>query len=329
MTELETQSKNSGTTRHRLPPTPQGSVRELVRDPLNYFLSITREHGDIVCYRPAPDTAYLINHPDYVHHVLVDNRANYSKDTSSNQAFKTAIGPGLINYEGDEWRERRRLMQPNFHIDRLEPLDGMIVQAASDMLDRWQERFDAARPIDIPREMAALTMRITCQALFGVDLHEEVYAIGELINGVATLLEKPNHPRLQSAIHEYAGVADRIIEAHRRDAANHDDLLSTMMTAGAEHGGRGLTDEQLRNEVMGLLLAGHETTANALTWAYYLLAKHPWASDRLRDEVRRNPRRAPALRSRCGQPGLSATRSGREPAALSPGVDHGPTRHRG
>ena len=112
-----------------LPPSPKGNLRELVRNPLNYFLFLTRQYGDIVCYRSAPDTAYLINHPDYIHHVLVENRHNYHKDTYSNQTFQKVIGPGLITFEDEEWLNRRRIMQPAFHRNRLERLDGMIVQS--------------------------------------------------------------------------------------------------------------------------------------------------------------------------------------------------------
>ena len=199
MDQPELNPQLSPTPWHPLPPTPHGNLRELVRNPLNYFLTITREFGDIICYRPAPDTAVLINHPDFIHHVLVDNHRNYTKDTFSNQAFKKAIGPGLINFEGEAWLRQRRLMQPAFHHSRLEPMDGMIVQATLDMLDRWQISRTNHQPVDVAREMAALTMTITCRALFGVDLGTEVYAIGEIINSVATLLEKPNHPRLQQA----------------------------------------------------------------------------------------------------------------------------------
>jgi cytochrome P450 len=288
MTQSELNSRTPPITGHRLPPTPQGSLRDLVRDPLNYFLSITRQYGDIVCYRPAPETAYLINHPDYIHHVLVDNHRNYNKDTYSNQAFKKAIGPGLINFEGDAWLRQRRLMQPAFHQNRLEALDGVIVQATSDMLDRWQTCYDNSQTVDVAREMAALTMTITCRVLFGVDLGSEVNAIGEIINGVATLLEKPNHPRLQQAAREFSGVVDGIIAQRRRDFSDQGDLMSLLMTARAEDGETRIDDQQLRNEVMGLLLAGYETTANALTWTYYLLSQNPWASRRLRDEVQQD-----------------------------------------
>ncbi|OGO26781.1 MAG: hypothetical protein A2W33_02355 [Chloroflexi bacterium RBG_16_52_11] len=269
----------------RLPPIPVGSVRELVRNPLNYFLALTRQYGDITCYRPAPDTAYLINHPDYIRQVLIDNHHNYSKDTYSNQAFKLAIGPGLLNFEGDAWLRQRRLMQPAFHHARIESYEPMIVQTTQSLLDRWQRHYENSQPVDVAREMAALTMAITARAFLGVDLSNIVGSLGEIINGVADLLEKPNHPRVQQARSEYAAVVDQIIQERRKDDQPGGDLLSALMTARDEAGQMLMDDGQLRYEVMGLLLAGYETTASALTWTYYLLSQNLWAMERLRHEA--------------------------------------------
>jgi cytochrome P450 len=162
----------------------------------------------------------------------------------------------------------------------------MIVQAASDMLDRWQECYETGQPVDVARQMAALTMTVTARLLFGVDLGNEVNEIGELINSVADLLQRPNHPRLHAAADQFRAVVERIIQERRRDFHDQGDLLSALMTARSEDTGALLDDQALRNEVMGLLLAGYETTANALTWTYYLLSQNPWASQRLRQEVR-------------------------------------------
>jgi cytochrome P450 len=268
-----------------LPPAPHGSARQLVRNPLSYFLSITQQYGDIVCYRPAPDPAYLINHPDYIRHILVENNRNYSKDTYSNQAFKQIIGEGLINLEGDTWLRHRRLMQPAFHHSRLDKLDGMIVQATLDMLDQWQIFAESDQPVDIAREMAALTMTITSRALFGVDLGDEVKAVGEIINSVANLTEKPRDPRLQQAAREFRAVVERIIQQRRKDFQDQGDLLSSLMIARDDYSGAVLNDNQLENEVMGLLLAGHETTANALTWTFYALSQNLWAYEQMRTEI--------------------------------------------
>jgi cytochrome P450 len=162
----------------------------------------------------------------------------------------------------------------------------MIVQAAQEMLRRWQLNYAQAQPVDVAREMAALTMSITARALFGVDLGDEVNAIGEIVNGVADIFEKPNHPRVQEASRQFAAVVERIIQQRRQNFHDQGDLLSSLITARHEDTGAAMDDNQLKNEVMGLLLAGYETTANALTWTQYLLSQNPWAADRLRSEVR-------------------------------------------
>ena len=128
----------------KTPPVAAGrNLRHLVRDPLGYFQAITAEYGDIVCYRPAPDTAYLINHPDFVRHVLVDNNRNYSKETHTNQVFNQVVAEGLLTTEGDTWRRQRRMMQPAFHRTRLELMDSMIAEATGSLLQSWREAFCA------------------------------------------------------------------------------------------------------------------------------------------------------------------------------------------
>lgn len=282
----------------RLPPVPaRGSVRDLVRDPLRFFMTITSEYGDIVCYRPAPDTAYLINNPDYVRHVLVDNNRNYSKETHTNQVFHKVVAEGLLTSEGETWRRQRRLMQPAFHHTRLEPLDVMIAEATEAMLVRWQGYLQQNVPLDIAREMAALTLTITTRALFGVILGDAVVEIGEMVNRAIRFMEKPSDPRVKQSMSELNEVVDRIIQQRRHEFRDGGDLLSSMMTAHDSLTGESMSDEQLRSQIMTLMLAGYETTANALTWTWYLLSQHGWATERLRHEVRdtlhgRSPRYA-------------------------------------
>lgn len=270
----------------RYPPIPRSNLRELVRNPLSFFTSITQQYGDIVCYRPAPDMAYLLNHPDYVRHVLVENNRNYSKATYSNQIFKKVVGDGLITAEGDEWLQQRRLMQPAFHHSRLERLDGLIVQATQEMLARWETAYARGEMVDIAREMAALTLTVTARALFGVNLGERVNAIGEIVNRAALLFEKPSHPALRQSAQEFRAVTDEIIRERRRDFKDTGDLLSSLILARDESSGQGLSDAQLGEQLCGLLLAGYETTANALTWTWYLLSQNPWAAERIREEAR-------------------------------------------
>ena len=271
---------------HRLPPTITGAnMRELVRDPLQFFQNIALKYGDIVCYRPAPEPAYLLNHPDYIRHVLVDNNRNYSKATRSNQIFGKVVGEGLVTAEGETWRKQRRMMQPAFHHTRIEKLDSLIVEVAHSMLDRWQLAYETNQPVDIAREMAALTLTVTMRALFGVDLGDEVRELGEIINRAANYFEKPSNPQLIQSAREFGEIVDRIIQQRKQNFKDGGDLLSSMILARDESGS-GMEDEQLRNQVMTLTLAGYETTASTLTWTWHLLSQNLWAVDRLRSEIR-------------------------------------------
>ncbi len=271
----------------RLPPAPTtSSIRQLIRDPLNFFQTITTQYGDIVCYRPAPDPAVLINHPDYVRHVLLDNNRNYSKATYSNMIFNKVIGEGLLTSEGEVWRKQRRMMQPAFHHTRLEQLDRMITDATGAMLDGWQRLYEEGRPIDLPREMSALTLTVTTRALFGVDLGDEVREVGEIVNRAASFLEKPSNPKLIQSASELSALVDRIIQQRKRDFRDAGDLLSSLIMARDEHTGAAMGDEQMRSQILTLMLAGYETTASALTWTWYLLAQHGWALERVRREAR-------------------------------------------
>src|SRR5512142_501822 len=271
----------------RMPPSASvGSLRQLIREPLNFFHTITEQCGDIVCYRPAPDPAVLINHPDFVRHVILDNNRNYSKATYSNMIFNKVIGEGLLTSEGETWRKQRRMMQPAFHHARLEQLDRMITDATGAMLDGWQRHYEEGLPIDLPREMSALTLTVTTRALFGVDLGDEVREVGEIVNRAASYLEKPSHPKLIQSVGELSALVDRIIQQRKRDFKDAGDLLSSLIMARDEHTGAAMGDEQMRSQIMTLMLAGYETTASALTWTWYLLAKHPWAVERVRSEAR-------------------------------------------
>ena len=271
----------------KIPPSPPGSMRAQIRAPLSFFLTLTRTYGDIVCYRAAPEPAYLVNHPDYVRRVLVDNNRNYSKETYINQMFKTAVGNGLLTSEGEVWRKQRRLMQPAFHHQRLEKLDGLITGAAGAMLERWGAAAEAGQAIDIAREMASLTLTITTKALFGIDLGEDVNSVGAAVNMGADLLERPKNPRFRKALQSVKDVVERIISERRLAHEDTGDLLSMLLQVRDEETGLGMDNQQLRDQVITLLLAGYETTASALTWTWYLLSQHPESAERMQAESRR------------------------------------------
>ncbi len=270
-----------------MPPNPRGSTRELVRQPLSFFLAIARQYGDVVCYRSAPEVAFLVNHPDHIRHILVDNNKNYSKATYSNTKFKDVIADGLLVSEGDSWLRQRRLMQPAFHQNRLTQLVPLVTSETARVIERMDAAAAEGQPVDISKLMASLTLSITTKALFGVDLGDEVNNVGDVINMAADLLEKPKHARFQNALQYMDQVVMSIIEERRRTNTDIGDLLSKLLQARDEETGQGMDNQQLRNQVITLLLAGYETTANALTWTWYLLAQNPKSAARLRDEAAR------------------------------------------
>ena len=269
-----------------MPPSSRGSARELVRQPLSFFLTITRQYGDIVCYRSAPEVAFLVNHPDHIRHILVENNKNYSKATYSNTKFKDEIADGLLVSEGDSWLRQRRLMQPAFHQNRLAQLVPLVTGETQRVIEHLQAAAREGRPVDISKLMASLTLSITTKALFGVDLGEEVNNVGDMINMAADLLEKPKYARFQNALQYVDQVVFGIIEERRRTNVDTGDLLSKLLQARDEETGQGMDDRQLRNQVITLLLAGYETTANALTWTWYLLAQNPGQAEQMRAEAR-------------------------------------------
>lgn len=267
------------------PPVAHLRDRDQFREPLKFFLNLTRQFGDVVCYRPAPEPAYLINQPDYIKHILVENYRNYTKDTYINQMFKEAVADGLLTSEGETWRRERRLMQPAFHPHRLAGLVGIITARTANMLDRWELAYRRGEPILISQEMASLTLSITTNILFGIDLGEEVKRVGAAVDMGGALLERPNNPRFREGLQIIEEIVERIISIRRHTTVANSDLLSLLLQAQELLSGAGWDDRQLRHQMVTLLLAGYETTASALTWTWYLLAQNPSVADRLHEEA--------------------------------------------
>jgi cytochrome P450 len=209
------------------------------------------------------------------------------------------IGRGLFTSEGAFWLRQRRLAQPAFHRERLAGFAATMVTATEAMLERWGRETRLRGALDVAAEMSALTLEIVGRTLFSRDLTGEAETVGrallealELMNDrtmsvVATPLWWPTwrNARLRRAIRELDRTVLEIIAARRRDGVDRGDLLSMLLQVRDEEDGRGMTDRQLRDEVMTFVLAGHETTAVALSWTWLLLDRHPHVADRLREEV--------------------------------------------
>jgi cytochrome P450 len=268
------------------------------RDPLAFVSALAREYGDVVCLGLGPIRIYLLHHPDAVKHVLQDNNQNYVKGPVIGRV-KVLIGEGLFTSEGDFWRRQRRLAQPSFHRERIADFAATMVRCTAERLDRWETPARRGETLDVLAEMNALTLTVVGETLFGRDLSGEAREAGRAL---AVALEITAHRAMsylvspiwwpsarnrafRRAVATLDAVVYDIIDARRRARQPGDDLLGMLMAARDEETGETMSRRQLRDEVMTFLLAGHETTAVALSWTWYLLARHPEIGEQARAEV--------------------------------------------
>ena len=288
----------------RVPPGPRGnlvlgSTGDIYRDRLRFVLDVARTYGDVAQYRVAHMKMYQVNHPAGVERLLHDNHRNYSKDVATFGTLKLILGNGLFTSDGDFWRRQRRLAQPAFHRRRVAAFGELMTDATLEMLERWQPRVRRGQPLDVATEFMRLTMEVATRALFSTSVERDVdtisRAITTLLNDVTFRFTFPFYPPLRvptlrnrrflAARAALDSFIYRIIAERRRRPGEHDDLLTLLMEARDEETGEGMSDKQLRDEVITLFVAGHETTANALTWASYLLSTHVAVARRLQAEV--------------------------------------------
>src|SRR5215472_4197504 len=289
-------------SRYKTPPRLRslsllGSASEMQRDPLG-FLTRTRQYGYVVGMRFVFSPAYLVYHPDSVKHVLQENHRNYNKDVLTYKLFRPFLGLGLVTNDGDSWLHQRRLIQPAFHRKRLATYGTLMTGATVALLERWQTRAEGDAPLEITEEMMRLTLSIVGQALFSMDLSHETSTVGPAVTTLVKLLGNylyapfpplsiptPRNRHMLAAQRELDQVVNSIIARRRQQNVDTGDLLSMLLLARDEETGQGMNDRQVRDEVMTLLNAGHETTANALVWTWYLLSQHPEVERRLYDEL--------------------------------------------
>lgn len=269
--------------------------RTLQRDRLAALRHVARVYGDIVGFTVGRQRFLLLNHPDHVEDMLV-TRARLFKKGRALERAKRLLGEGLLTSEGDLHRRQRRLAQPAFHKQRIAGYAATMVAHAQKTSQRWRD----ADPLDISAEMNRLTLTIAGETLLGTDVERDAGGVREALTAVldafpitmsplAPLLERlplPSMRRYRRAQATLDRVIYRIIEERRARGDDRGDLLSMLLLARDEDadGGR-MSDTQVRDEAMTIFLAGHETTANALAWTWYLLAQHPDVERRLHHEI--------------------------------------------
>jgi cytochrome P450 len=265
-------------------------------NPLAFFTTLARTYGDVSAYRMAGEQLFLVNEPQLIRDVLVTHNRNFTKSRGLERS-RRLLGQGLLTSEGAMHLRQRRLMQPAFHRDRIAGYGDLMVGYADRMRQGWR----GGATVDIAREMNRLTLSIVGKTLFDVDVEQQAAAVGEALTAVmesfwmmmlpfAEVLERLPVPRLRRARMARArldAIIYRMIADRRTSGRDHGDLLSMLLTAQDEDAGAGMTDQQVRDEAMTIFLAGHETTANALTWTWYLLSQYPDVEATLHAEVDR------------------------------------------
>ncbi|MEM7334286.1 MAG: cytochrome P450 [Chloroflexota bacterium] len=283
-----------------LPPGPKGLpmigiLHKMWRDPLSFFQDVTQEFGDIVSLDFGNRHALLINDPTLIKYVLQDNNKNYKK-SSTVKIVKQVLGKGLATNEGDFWRQQRRLMAPSFHRRQIEKLGDVIVNEAMSVVDRWGK---TAVSRDIHAEMMNLTLNINVKTMFGADVGNRADEIGQAWTNILhtfnarswAMVQTPtwwpsaSNRRYLRSLELLDHTVYQFINGKRQIDAPQDDVLSMLLEAVDVDTGERMPDQQVRDEVMTIFLAGHETTAVLLAWTFYLLAQHPDVTQKLRDEA--------------------------------------------
>jgi len=263
-------------------------------DSLGFMLKEARQFGNFYAIWVGDKPIYVVSDPQLVREILVERAAEFHKAELVKHAVGSFAGNGLFTNEGDFWRRQRKLAQPAFHHGRIEAYGTIMVQQTQEMIASWQ----AGEMRDIAHEMTKLTLGIVNKTLFNVDVRAQAEHIGELMtvlltgandrinsyNPVWNRFFQQNQRREAAATQELFALIEAIIADHRQHTEDTGDLLSMLMAARDEEGNP-MSEQQLRDEIITLFIAGHETTANALAWAFYLVAKHPAVAQRLMDEL--------------------------------------------
>ena len=263
------------------------------RDPTTFLQKISK-FGDVTTFRVAKQQAFLVNHPDLIRDLLVTSHSKFIKGRALQRA-KTLLGEGLLTSEREFHLRQRRMIQPVFHRARIAEYAKSMIEFGEQMAGEWQD----GEVRDIDGEMMRLTLNIVGKTLFGANVAGDAAEVGKAMTTIVSmfnfmllpfseLLEKlplPQIKRLKNARKILDELIYKIIDERRASGEDTGDLLSMLLMAQDEETGGAMTDEQIRDECLTLFLAGHETTANALNWTFYLLSQNPQAEAKFHAEL--------------------------------------------
>lgn len=274
------------------------NARPILKNPLGFFMEQFEQYGDFYCANTPIRNSYVATHPDYVRHVLIDQRKKYVK-SDDYKVLQLSLGTGLLTSEGEFWQRQRRIAQPAFHKEKIAGLVNTMAAATLKRIKEWEQT--KPQQLNMGDEMMSLALDIAAQTLFGAAIKPEHYEVVRkaMVTGnhflsrrITTPLRMPmwvptpSHLQFFRSRKSVRQIIMDIIEQRRRQTTQRPfDLLTMLLEARDEETGEGMTDQQLYYEVLTLFLAGHETTANALSWAFYLLGSHPEVVEKLMAEL--------------------------------------------
>ena len=266
-----------------------GCLTQFRREAIEMLTQAARHHGDVVRFRLGPMVVHLVNRPEHVEDVLLHRAANYNKQTRSVAKIRATCGNSLLSSDGEMWLRHRRLIQPVFRQQHLEQFVPVIAETTNSMLKKWDASARSGAEIDIVSEMMHLTLKIAARILFGADIHCEAEIVErslavilqdtwrrlEAMFDMSVLSPALHRPIFRRALRDIDAIVYRIIDSRRQAGSPSNNLLSRLLDAHDSESEMRFSDQELRDAVVTLLLAGHETTANALASTFYLLSQSP------------------------------------------------------
>ena len=277
-----------------------GNLRQMIANPLRAFYDWHRDYGDLVSFRLATRQFYLFSHPKLIEQALIRQSDIFRKIYNPEKPTGIALilGQGLVTSQGDLWQRQRQLMQPVFQRSNVTTLLPLMVTAGNNMLNRWRQLGEGAH-LNLSNEMTRLTLEVITQTMFSTSVLDKIehispsldtllrYAIKSIVNPLAPPLYVPTpaNQKFKRALGTIDEVIYGIIDQRRTAPSEQNDLLGMLLKARDDSSGEKMTDKQIRDEVITIFSAGHETTANLLSWTLYLLARHPDILARVRQEL--------------------------------------------
>jgi cytochrome P450 len=277
-----------------------GNLSQIVANPFQALCDWQRNYGDLVSFRLATRQFYLFSHPRLIEQALIKQNDIFVKIYTPKKPTGLALvlGQGLVTSQGDVWQSQRRLMQPVFQRSNITTLLPQIVTAGNNMLNRWRLLGETAE-VNLSNEMMKLTLEVITQTMFSTSVLDQIERISPALDTVLRYAAKtimnpmtlplfvptPGNQKFKQALAIIDEVIYGIIDQRRTTLSVHNDLLDMLLKARDDNSGKKMTDRQIRDEVITIFSAGHETTSNLLCWTLYLLARHPEVLAKLRQEL--------------------------------------------